>query len=87
MQSLRQFLQNLRTRKAPAPDFVGYEVLLDFIEERSLHRLDGDLIEIGSFMGGGTVKLARYARKHGKRVFAVDIFNPAADGTATPDGI
>ena len=86
MQSLWQFLQNLRPHKTPAPDFVGYEVLLDFIEERSLHRLEGDLIEIGSFMGGGTVKLARYARKHGKRVFAVDIFNPTADSTATPDG-
>jgi hypothetical protein len=86
MQSLRQFLQKLRLREAPAPDFVGYEVLLDFIEEHSLHRLEGDLIEIGSFMGGGTIKLARYARKHGKRVFAVDIFNPAVDDTATPDG-
>ena len=86
MQNLRQFLQNLRPHKTPALDFVGYEVLLDFIEERSLHRLEGDLIEIGSFMGGGTAKLARYARKHGKRVFAVDIFNPTADSTTTPDG-
>lgn len=86
MQSLRQFIENLRPHKTPAPDFVGYEVLLDFIKERSLHRLEGDLIEIGSFMGGGTVKLARYARKHDKRVFAVDIFKPTADSTATPDG-
>ena len=87
MHSLRQFLQNLRPHhKPPAPDFVGYEVLLDFIEKHSLHKLAGDLIEIGSFMGGGTIKLARYARKHGKRVFAIDIFNPAVDDTATPDG-
>jgi predicted O-methyltransferase YrrM len=87
MQSLRQFLQNLRPHKTPALDLVGYEVLLDFIEERSLHRLEGDLIEIGSFVGGGTVKLAKYARKHGKRVFAVDIFDPTVDSTATPEGI
>jgi hypothetical protein len=86
MQSLRRFLQKLRPHKTPAPDFVGYEVLLDFIEAHSLHRLEGDLIEIGSFMGGGTVKLARYARRHGKRVFAIDIFNPAIDDTATTDG-
>jgi len=86
MQSLRQFLQNLCSHKIPAPDLVGYEVLLDFIEERSLHRLEGDLIEIGTFMGGGTVKLARYARRHGKRVFAVDIFNPTVDSTTTTDG-
>jgi hypothetical protein len=86
MQSLRQFLKKLRPHKTPALDLVGYEVLLDFIEEHSLHKLEGDLIEIGSFMGGGTVKLARYARRHGKRVFAVDVFDPTADGTATPDG-
>ena len=86
MQSLQQFLRNLWPRKAPALDFVGYEVLLDFIEARSLYRLEGDLIEIGSFMGGGTIKLARYARKHGKRVFAIDIFDPTSDATATPDG-
>ncbi|HEY40870.1 MAG TPA: class I SAM-dependent methyltransferase [Dehalococcoidia bacterium] len=87
MQSLRQFLRNLYPRKALAIDFVGYEVLLDFIEARSLHRLEGDLVEIGSFVGGGTAKLARYARKHDKRIFAIDIFNPDVDDTATPDGI
>lgn len=68
-------------------DFVGYEVLLDFIRERSLHRLEGDLVEIGSFMGGGTAKLARFARRHGKRVFAIDVFDPGADTTATEDGV
>ena len=44
-----------------ANDFVGYEVLIDFIEERALCELPGDLIEIGAFMGGGTAKLARFA--------------------------
>lgn len=86
MQTLRRFLRNFLPQKPPSIDFVGYEVLLDFIETHSLHRLEGDLIEIGSFMGGGTVKLAKYARKYGKRVFAVDIFDPATDNTATPDG-
>ncbi|UCB42784.1 MAG: class I SAM-dependent methyltransferase [Dehalococcoidales bacterium] len=86
MQTLRRFLQNFWPQKSIALDFVGYEVLLDFIKARSLHRLEGDLIEIGCFMGGGTVKLARFARKHGKRVFAVDIFDPAADATTTSDG-
>lgn len=75
------------TGKASAIDFVGYEVLLDFIKERSLHQLEGDLIEIGVFTGGGTVKLARFARKYHKKVYAVDIFNPTADETRTPDGV
>ena len=57
------------------------------MRERSLHRLEGDLVEIGSFMGGGTAKLARFARKHGKRVFAIDIFDPSADTTESEEGV
>ena len=68
-------------------DFVGYEVLLDFIREHGLYRLEGDMIEVGVFTGGGTVKLARFARRYGKRVYAVDIFDPDADKTETPDGV
>ncbi|HEY32021.1 MAG TPA: class I SAM-dependent methyltransferase [Dehalococcoidia bacterium] len=86
MQTLRRFLRSLWLQKPLTTDFVGYEVLLDFIKARALHRLEGDLIEIGCFMGGGTVKLARYASKYGKRVFAIDVFDPTADVTATPDG-
>lgn len=69
-----------------ALDFVGYEVLVDFINRKSVHRLEGDLVEIGVFTGGGTAKLARYAAGCGKRVFAIDLFDPAADTTTTVDG-
>ena len=75
------------TGKASAIDFVGYEVLIEFIKEHSLQRLPGDMIEIGVFTGGGTVKLARFARKYGKKVYAVDIFDAGADKTETPDGV
>ncbi len=67
-------------------DFVGYEVLLDFMAERSLHEMEGDIVEIGAFMGGGTAKLAEYARRHGKRVYAVDVFDPARDETRDSGG-
>ena len=56
-------------------DFVGYEVLVDFMEERVLHELEGDIIEIGAFIGGGTAKLAKYAQRYGKDVYAVDVFD------------
>ena len=69
-----------------ANDFVGYEALIDFIEERALCELPGDLIEIGAFMGGGTAKLARFARKYGKKVLAVDIFDPGYDRTCDTSG-
>ncbi len=69
-----------------ANDFVGYEALIDFMNERELYKLDGDLIEIGAFMGGGTAKLAKFAREHGKKVFVVDIFNYKYDDTKDTTG-
>jgi hypothetical protein len=80
------FMRRLLPRRPSGHDFVGYEALIDFMRERSLHRLEGDLAEIGSFMGGGTAKLARFARKHAKRVYAIDIFDPNADRTPADDG-
>ena len=70
-----------------ANDFVGYEVLIDFMRKRRLHKLEGDIVEIGAFMGGGTAKLARFARKYGKRVYAVDIFEPGCDKTPDKSGV
>ena len=87
MRSLIDFSRRMLSTKPPAQDFVGYEVLLDFIRQQALHRLDGDMVEIGVLMGGGTVKLARFARKYRKKVYAIDIFDPSVDRTETPDGI
>ncbi len=68
-------------------DFVGYEVLIDFIEQRALHRLEGDIIEIGAYMGRGTAKLATFAQRYGKRVYAIDVFDPSLDETVSRSGI
>lgn len=68
-------------------DFVGYEVLLNYIREHRLYMLHGDIIEIGAFVGGGTVKLADFALKYNKKVFVIDIFNPVTDQSATCSGI
>lgn len=43
-------------------------------------------MEIGSFLGGGTAKLARFFAKYNKMVFAVDIFDPAFDDTENLNG-
>lgn len=69
-----------------ADEFVGYEVLVDFIEKRALHELEGDIVEIGAYQGGGTVKLAKFAREYGKTVYTVDIFDPSFDKTASVSG-
>jgi predicted O-methyltransferase YrrM len=68
-------------------DFVGYEALVDFIKQRALHKLEGDIIEIGAYMGRGTAKLAEFARRYGKRVHAIDVFDPGLDKTMSKSGI
>jgi hypothetical protein len=68
-------------------EYVGYENLIGFIKDRALQHLEGDIIEIGAYMGGGTVKLARFAREYGRRVFAVDTFDPGIDRTVGRGGV
>lgn len=71
----------------PADDFVGYEILVDFMKKQGLQKLEGDLIEIGAYMGGGTIKLAKFAKNYGKKVYAIDIFDPSLDKTVSKGGV
>jgi SAM-dependent methyltransferase len=68
-------------------DFVGYEVLIDCIRGRELQKLEGDIVEIGAYMGRGTAKLAEFAREYGKKVYAIDTFDPGLDGTVSKSGV
>lgn len=69
-------------------DLSGYEKLLDFIEEHKILDIEGDLVEIGVFVGGGTYKLAKYLSKKRskKKIYAVDIFDITADSTQNTQG-
>lgn len=71
----------------PIIDFVGYETLLDYIRKYQLYLLPGDIIEIGAFVGGGTVKLADFTLKYHKKVYVIDIFDPLTDQSATSSGV
>lgn len=76
---------------APPPpwaDSVGYEVLLEEIERNRLDRVEGDALEIGALLGGGTAKLCGWFARNaaGKRVIAVDVFDPGFDPTTTVHG-
>ena len=70
-----------------ADEFVGYENLILFIEQKGLADLEGDIVEIGAYMGGGTVKLAEFAKRHGKKVYAIDIFDASLDDTMSKRGV
>ena len=68
-------------------DFVGYEILIEFMNQRALHKLEGDIVEIGAYMGRGTAKLAKFARRYGKKVYAIDTFDPSLDKTLSRSGV
>ena len=68
-------------------DFVGYEILIDFIKQHSLQRLEGDIVEIGAYMGRGTAKLAKLARRYSKKVYAIDVFDTSLDKTMSKSGV
>jgi len=86
--TLREILNRMIfSRLFPTPtDTVGYETFINFMEERKMMALEGDIIEIGCFVGGGTAKFAKFARKYGKKVYAIDIFDINFDQTRILDG-
>jgi len=67
-------------------DFAGYNTILDFVKQHGICRLPGDVAEIGAFMGGGTRKLGKFFKKHGKNVIVVDVFDPTFDYTLNERG-
>lgn len=87
MISPKRVFKSVPAPRASPDEFVGYENLIAFIEERTLQKLEGDIIEIGAFMGGGTVKLAQFAKKYGKRVYVIDTFEPGLDQTVSRSGV
>jgi SAM-dependent methyltransferase len=85
----RRFRRRWGFRPPPAwSDWVGYEALLEEIEAHRLAQVDGDVLEIGAFLGGGTAKLCDWCARHAtdKRVVAVEVFDPEFDPTATTEG-
>jgi SAM-dependent methyltransferase len=67
-------------------DLTGYEALIERIHRERLDRMDGDFLEIGCFLGGGTAKLAKVAAMAGKRVWVIDLFDPSFDLTKNIGG-
>jgi SAM-dependent methyltransferase len=85
--SVKRIFPRITSPEDDPDDFVGYEMLTDFMEQRALYDLEGDIIEIGAYMGRGTAKLAEFARRYGKKVYAIDVFDPGQDKTLSRSGI
>ena len=67
-------------------DLVGYDALVNFLRVEGVDRMEGDFLEIGCFLGGGTAKLARLAQHTKKLVWVIDVFDPGFDHTANTNG-
>jgi len=87
LHSVKRIFPRITVSEDDPDDFVGYEILIDFMEQRGLYELEGDIIEIGAYMGRGTAKLATSAQRYGKKVYAIDVFDPSLDKTLSRSGI
>src|SRR5277367_6599550 len=68
-------------------DLVGYDAIIDILCRERIDKIEGDLLEIGCFLGGGTAKLAQLADVTGNHVWVVDVFDPDFDHTKNLGGI
>src|SRR5450759_863981 len=68
-------------------DFIGYNSIIDFFNFNSILNVEGDIVEIGTFLGGGAIKISKYIRgRSAKRLFIIDVFDPNFDWTKSTDG-
>jgi len=69
-------------------DWVGYEVLIEFIKRKNILTIPGDVLEIGAFLGGGTRKLCNLlaSASPDKRLWVIDVFDPTFDWTTNSQG-
>lgn len=72
----------------PGTDWVGYEALIKFIKINNILSIDGDLVEIGTFLGGGAYKLSKFLKnsRSAKKLYVIDVFDPRFDLTANNEG-
>jgi predicted O-methyltransferase YrrM len=85
-------LKNFPSRKKRIPlqgiDWVGYETLIAFIIRTNVLEIEGDFVEIGTFLGGGAYKLAKFLEENEslKKLYVIDVFDPTFDLTKNTDG-
>jgi|YelNatPaOPRAMG01_1025707.scaffolds.fasta_scaffold81417_1 hypothetical protein len=62
---------------------------MDFINRNNVFALEGDLVEIGTFLRDSAYKLSKYIEKRAsnKKLYVVDIFNPGFDVTRNLFGL
>ncbi|MFB6241581.1 MAG: class I SAM-dependent methyltransferase [Candidatus Nanosalina sp.] len=72
---------------SPKTTMMDYERIISMAQERNCFEREGDIVEIGAFLGGGTSELAKVAEENGKKVTVIDVFQPGFDDTESLLGI
>ncbi len=69
-------------------DLIGYNIIISFIKDRHVFQVEGDLVEIGTFLGGGALKLSKTIEREApkKTLFVIDVFDPNFDWTKNTSG-
>lgn len=69
-------------------DLVGYESLIRRLKSLGIGKVPGDFVEIGAFLGGGSRKLAAFAKTLSpeRKLYVADVFDPDFDWTKTSGG-
>jgi len=81
------FLNKYRFTPPPKfSDLSNYNDLMDLIVRENCFDIDGDFVEIGCFLGGGTYKLSRLIEKTNKKIYTIDLFDPTFDTTTCIKG-
>lgn len=83
---LKMVLEVLLSRIGVKTYLADYNFMIKYLAKNKIYLLDGDIVEIGALMGGGTKKIAQFFANFEKRVHSIDIFNPDADNTRTVRG-
>jgi hypothetical protein len=69
-------------------DLIGYSNIVKFLEKNNILTIPGDMVEIGTFLGGGALKISKYLEKNNssKKLFVIDVFDPDFDWTKNING-
>ena len=84
---IKRSIKRLLHKPEPKP-WASYDTLIQFIETHKVDTIDGDFVEIGTFLGGGARKLSKHlsSKSKNKKLIVMDVFDPKFDWTKNLDG-
>jgi len=84
---LKNFISLFKEEEEKIKMINDYDYIIDIIDGKyNILEVSGNFLEIGSFFGIGTSKLAEYLKYSDKKIIAIDSFSLKMDDTIRNDG-